>query len=78
MRIFEQFGIDIEYVVLGLTAVILIMLIMLIVTMAKNASMRKKYRIFMTGESGRNLEKSILKKFAAIDTLEEDVKNWFS
>ena len=78
MRIFEQFGIDIEYVVLGLTAVILIMLIMLIVTMAKNASMRKKYRIFMTGESGRNLEKSILKKFAAIDTLEEDVKNIYS
>ena len=58
---------------MGMAGVILIMLILLIVTMAKNASMRKKYKIFMNGENGKNMEKAILEKFAAIDFLEENV-----
>lgn len=78
MELFEQYGIDIGYVVMGMAVVILIMFIMLVVTMAKNASMRKKYKIFMAGESGKNLEKSILEKFAAIDTLEVNVKDIYS
>lgn len=73
MQLLNEFGIDIGYVVIGMAGVIFIMLIMLIVTMAKNASLRKKYRIFMDGENGKNLEKSILDKFAAIDTLENNV-----
>lgn len=71
MQLFDDYGIDIGYVVLGMAGVILLMLIMLIVTMAKNASMRKKYKVFMDGESGKNLEKSILDKFASIDTLKQ-------
>lgn len=73
MQLLNEFGIDIGYVVIGMAGVIFIMLIMLIVTMAKNASLRKKYRTFMDGENGKNLEKSILDKFAAIDTLENNV-----
>ena len=65
MKLFEQYNIDIGYVVMGMAGVILIMLILLIVTMAKNASMRKKYKIFMNGENGKNMEKAILEKFAA-------------
>ena len=72
MKLFEQYNIDIGYVVMGMAGVILIMLILLIVTMAKNASMRKKYKI-MNGENGKNMEKAILEKFAAIDFLEENV-----
>ena len=71
MKLFEQYNIDIGYVVMGMAGVILIMLILLIVTMAKNASMRKKYKIFMNGENGKNMEKAILEKFAAIDFLEQ-------
>ena len=78
MWLFEEFGIDLGYVVLGMAGVILIMLILLIITMAKNASMRKKYRIFMDGESGKNLEKSILDKFASIDSLEANVEDIYS
>lgn len=73
MKLFEQYNIDIGYVVMGMAGVILIMLILLIVTMEKNASMRKKYKIFMNGENGKNMEKAILEKFAAIDFLEENV-----
>lgn len=73
MQLFYDYGVDIGYVVLGMAGVIVLMLIMLIITMAKNASLRKKYKIFMDGESGKNLEKSILDKFASIDTLEANV-----
>lgn len=73
MEVFNELGIDIGYVVIGMTGVIFIISIMLIITMVKNASMRKKYKIFMDGENGKNLEKSILDKFAAIDTLEKNV-----
>ena len=41
MKLFNEFGIDIGYVVLGMAGVILLMFIMLIVTMAKNSSTRK-------------------------------------
>ena len=73
MQLLNEFGIDLGYVVIGMAGVMIIMLIMLIVTMAKNASLKKKYKIFMDGENGKNLEKAILDKFAAIDSLEENV-----
>lgn len=75
MQLFNDYGIDIGYVVIGMAGVILIMFIMLIVTMAKNSSMRKKYKVFMDGENGKNLEKAILDKFSAIDTLESNVQD---
>ncbi|MCI8339830.1 MAG: DUF4446 family protein [Lachnospiraceae bacterium] len=75
MEILEQFGIDLGYVVMGMAGVIFIMFIMLVITMAKNSSLRKKYNIFMAGENGKNLEKAILDKFAAIDTLENNVED---
>ena len=37
MKLFNEFGIDIGYVVLGMAGVILLMFIMLIVTMAKKS-----------------------------------------
>ncbi len=74
MQLFEQFGINEEYVVIGACAAILIMLILLIIYMAKISGMKKRYKVFMDGNDGKNLEKSILEKFAAIDTLENDVK----
>ena len=73
MELFEQFGIDLGYVVIGMAAVIIILFILLLITMIKDANTRKKYRIFMDGENGKNLEKAILDKFAAIDSLEENV-----
>lgn len=75
MEIFEQLGIDVGYIILGMAAIILIMFIMLITTMAKNAGLKKRYNIFMAGENGKSLEKAILDKFAAIDTLESNVED---
>ena len=73
MKLFEQYGIDIGYVVIGMAAVILLLFILLLITMIKDANSRKKYRKFMDGENGKNLEKAILNKFTSIDTLEQNV-----
>lgn len=44
MKLFNEFGIDIGYVVLGMAGVILLMFIMLIVTMAKTAVQEKNIK----------------------------------
>ena len=43
MELFEQFGIDLGYVVIGMAAVIIILFILLLITMIKDANTRKKY-----------------------------------
>ena len=42
MELFEQFGIDLGYVVIGMAAVIIILFILLLITMIKDANTRKK------------------------------------
>lgn len=74
MELFEEYGIDIGYVVIGMAATIILLFILLLVTMIKDANTRKKYRKFMDGENGKNLEKAILDKFSAIDELTEDTR----
>lgn len=44
MKLFEQFGIDLGYVVIGMAAVIIILFILLLVTMIKDANTRKNTR----------------------------------
>lgn len=78
MKLFNQLGIDVGYVIMGMTAVILIMFIMLIVTIVKNSNMRKKYNQFMAGEDGKNMEQSILDKFSSIDKLEDNVTDLYN
>lgn len=73
MQYFEQYGIDIGYVVMGMAVVIIILFILLLITMIKDHNTRKKYKKFMDGENGKNLEKAILDKFSSIDVLESDV-----
>lgn len=74
MKLFEDYGIDIGYVVIGMAGVIIFLFILLLITMIKDANTRKKYKKFMDGENGKNLEKAILDKFSAIDELTEDAK----
>lgn len=75
MELFNYIGLDVGYVVLGLTGFCLILFILLLITMIKNAGLKKKYMTFMDGENGKNLEKAILDKFSAIDTLEGNVED---
>lgn len=60
-------GIDAGYLFLGLLIINIILLILLIVAFAQISSFKKKYKKFMLGKDGANLEKDIM-------TLYEDNK----
>ena len=79
MYLFEQYGIDIGYVVIGLAGVVLLLLIMIIVMMVRNHLLRKKYKQFMEGENGRSLEKAFSDKFKNYKTIDYSIpENWIS
>lgn len=71
MMIFEQFGIDIGYVLLGNIAAIIILLIMMIIMLVKHNKLKKKYNDFMEGQDGKTLEKIILTRFHEVDEIKE-------
>lgn len=70
MELFNQFGIDIGYVIIGIAAVAIIEFILIIVLFAKNSGIKKKYKAFMTGAEGSNLEKLVLQKFERLEQIE--------
>lgn len=78
MEIFNEYGIDLGYVVIGMAGVMLLMFILLLITMIKNAGMKKRYHQFMNGEDGKTMEKAILEKFSAIDVLEDNTKDIYN
>ena len=78
MDLFNEFGIDIGYVVIGMAGVILLLFLLLIITMAKNSSTRISsscyfYLLFLAGENGIFLDIAILDKFSSVDILETEV-----
>lgn len=73
MELFDQFGIDIGYVIIGMAGVILLLFIIIIIMMIRDHGLRKRYKQFMSGENGKSMESAILDKFKSIDILESDV-----
>ena len=57
---------------LGLAGLSLVLLVLLIINMVKLHKLNVKYKKFMSGENGKNLESRILARFAEIDGLKED------
>ena len=55
----EYLGIDSDYIVIGLAALVLILIIVMIVNAAKMHSLKKAYNNFMTGKDAKNLEDTI-------------------
>lgn len=50
MELFEQYGIDIGYVCIGIACLVVVLLILVFVIMIRQNSLIKKYRIFMGGD----------------------------
>ena len=71
MIIFEEFGIDMGYVLLGTIGVMLIMLVLIIVALVKHRKLKKKYNAFMQGEDAKSLETVIQTRFQEIDQIKE-------
>lgn len=74
MDIFESYNLDMGYVLLGLAGFTLILFILIIILLAKQANLNNKYKKFMTGSDGKNLENRIIEKFGEIDSLKLESK----
>ncbi len=76
-ELLEILGIDPAYILIGMAAAILILLILVIVCLAKISGLKKRYYFFMEGQDGKSLEESMQAKFSqldAIDALSRDNK----
>ena len=72
----KMLGIDSDYIIIALAAVVLIMLIILIVNTVQISQLRKRYRIFMSGKNAKNLEKTLIERLDQVDMLlEANAKN---
>lgn len=67
----QYLGFDSDYIIIGLTAVVLILFIMIIVNIVQMKKLKKNYKIFMSGNSAKNLEDTLIKRLDQIDSLIE-------
>lgn len=74
MNVFNELGIDIGYVLLGVAGFTFVLFILVIILFVKNKKMKKKYKNFMAGSDGKNLEELILSRFSEIDFLKLENK----
>ncbi len=62
-------GFDSDYIIIGLAVLVLILLILWIVNIAQIKSLKKNYKIFMTGKNAKSLEDSIIKRLNEVEHL---------
>ena len=64
-------GFDSDYIIIGLAALVLILFIMIFVNIVQMKKLKKNYKIFMSGNSAKNLEETLIKRLDQIDSLIE-------
>lgn len=62
-------GIDSDYIILGMAALLIVLLILLIVNMTQISGLKKKYKLFMSGKNGKSVEELVVSKLDQIDDL---------
>lgn len=72
MWLFEYIGLDLGYTVIGLAGFSLILFIMVLISNIKLSSLKKKYKLFMSGEDAKSLEEQFANKFNELETLKRD------
>lgn len=75
MSFIDMINDNAEYIMIGLAGVSLILIIFVIILSVKQKKLSTKYKKFMTGASGENLEGQIIARFADIDHLKACTKN---
>ena len=72
MYIIDFINENIAYCVIGIASFLLLLLFYIIILTVKQSKLKKKYKKFMQGGSGENLEDQILSRFADIDNLKKE------
>ncbi|MGB4661836.1 MAG: DUF4446 family protein [Mobilitalea sp.] len=74
MNITEVINSNVVYIILGMAVLSIVLLIFTLLLFIKQAKLNKKYKKFMSGATGENLESQVIARFADIDTLKSDAK----
>lgn len=62
-------GIDSDYIILGLAVLAIVLLILWIVNIVQIRSLKKNYKIFMTGKKAKSLEDTLIQRLDEVDYL---------
>ena len=62
-------GFDSDYVIIGLVVLVIILLIVTITNSVRMKNLKKNYKIFMSGNSAKNLEDTLIKRLEQVDFL---------
>ena len=72
MNITEIINSNVPYFIMGLVACIFLLLLFSIINTIRYSKLNNKYKKFMTGATGKNLEEQILSRFEDIDKLKSE------
>ena len=81
----KYLGFDSDYIIIGLVAVCVIMLVVMIINIVQTKKLKKNYQAFMKGKNAKSLEETLIKRLDQIDSLieankanEQDIKKIFT
>ena len=66
-----SYGIDPAYIMIGISAVLILLIIMYLECIVKMKKLRKAYNCFMKGKDMESMEEVLMKQFDRIEVLEE-------
>lgn len=69
--IFSNLGIDVGYIVIALMVLVLILLVTVIVLLVKVHKINTRYKKFMKGKNGEELEQVIYERFGELDIMQQ-------
>ena len=70
---FEKYlGVSTDYIVIGLAAVVVVLLILTIVCNVRLSGLKKKYEIFMKGKNAKSLEDTLVYRLEQLDDLTKE------
>lgn len=72
---FGAFSIEASYIVIGLTAILLTVIILLIVFIVKTSKIKKKYESFMIGSDGKSIENIIKENIKDVKAIKSSTEN---
>lgn len=64
-------GISIDYVVIGLAALVFLLIIIMLINGVKQNKIKKAYMAFMQGNDGKSLEETLIERLNQVDSLIE-------
>ncbi len=65
----DLLGFDSDYIIIGLAALVVILLVLYIVNIVQTKKLKKRYDIFMSGKNAKTLEDTLIKRLDQVDTL---------